>query len=278
MKQQLISVLKKLGIYHSLQLTYRSTIFQLIKISNRVRYASQKGTGYTCNFCHKQYQSFVPDIPGTVIANVIKKYNVVAGYGDNVFCPNCMSKNRERLLLCILKDRIDIRGKKILQFSPEKNLFEYLKKEAEVTTVDTMPGYYTNIDSQIAFADATCLPFQDATFDIVMANHILEHIPQDIKAIREIYRVLKPRAVAILQVPFSASISTTIEDPAINDPVKQEELFGQKDHVRVYALNDYLRRIESAGFQNEALSPSHLKQYQNFAIQKEEYVFLCHKR
>jgi SAM-dependent methyltransferase len=274
MKQQLKYILRKLGIYHALQSAFRSAVFKARKFRNRRKYSNQRGSGFTCNFCNERYSSFVPDIPGPAIAGAITKHHVIAGYGENVFCPNCMSKNRERLLLAVLKERVEISGKRILHFSPEKNLFEYLKKIATVITVDTMPGFYANIDPRILYADATCLPFEDASFDLVVANHILEHIPEDIKAMKEIYRVLKPGATAILQVPFSASIPGTIEDPFINDPARQEKLFGQRDHVRIYSLADYIARIESAGFQNAVLIPSQLEQYQNFAIQKDEHVFL----
>ncbi|RYG44378.1 MAG: class I SAM-dependent methyltransferase [Chitinophagaceae bacterium] len=189
-----------------------------------------------------------------------------------------MSKNRERLLLAVIKDKLDINGKLVLHFSPEKNLFRYLAQHASVTSVDTMPGFYRNIDPNISFADATALRFRDKSFDLVIANHILEHIPDDGKAIREIYRVLRPGGIAILQVPFSASILSTIEDPGISDPERQEELFGQKDHVRIYGLRDYINRVERGGFESVVLSPSALLQYEQFAIQEQEYVFMFHKR
>ena len=278
MKQQLKYVLKKIGIYHSLQLAYRSAIDSLEKNRNKLLYSKLKGSGFTCNFCNQKYQRFVPEIPPSRIGQVIKKYNVIAGYGENVYCPNCMSKNRERLLLAVMQDRVDTGGKQILHFSPERNLYDYLKNKAIVTTVDSTPGFYKNIDPKISYADATGLLFESQSFDLVIANHILEHIPDDIKAISEIYRVLKPGSTAILQVPFSASIPTTIEDPYINNPEKQEELFGQKDHVRIYGLNNYISRVESVGFQNAVLPPCRLEKYQNFAIQENEYVFMFIKR
>ena len=83
---------------------------------------------------------------------------------------------------------------------------------------------------------------------MVIANHIMEHVPDDRKAISEIYRILKTGGVAILQVPFSISNSDTIEDPFIKDSKKQSELFGQKDHVRIYNLGNYINRLKKAGF------------------------------
>ena len=147
----------------------------------------------------------------------------------------------------------------------------------KVTTADITPGFYKNIDRSIRQADATKLPFSDETFDVVIANHILEHIPEDIKALKEFNRVLKKDGFAILQVPYSEKLKTTIEDPFIDNPELQERLYGQKDHVRIYALENYLERLRIANFHNNVLTGDLLKQFAVYAIQDKECVILGYK-
>jgi len=93
------------------------------------------------------------------------------------------------------------------------------------------------------------IPFQQNTFDAVLCNHVLEHVRDDIKAISEINRVLKPGGFAILQVPFFNPVGpTTFEDPTITDKRQREKIFGQDDHVRKYG-EDYPDRIKKGGLQ-----------------------------
>jgi ubiquinone/menaquinone biosynthesis C-methylase UbiE len=91
------------------------------------------------------------------------------------------------------------------------------------------------------------MPFGDNEFDVVICNHVLEHVPDDRKAIREIFRILKHGGFAILQVPTAYAMDVTHEDPTITDPREREKHFRQKDHYRLYG-KDYLDRIREAGF------------------------------
>jgi SAM-dependent methyltransferase len=277
MKAYLKDLLKKIKLYHPLQSAYRAAINFTRNKYYRLTYLKSKGPGFTCNFCGASYQKFVPEYPPADILHAIETNHVIAGYGENVYCPNCMSKNRERLVLAVLQHDLAIAGRTILHFSPEKHLFNYLEDKASVTTVDIMPGFYKRIDRSVGHADATALAFCDESFDMIIANHILEHIPKDTTAMKEMWRVLKKNGVAILQVPYSLELATTLEDPLINDPAKQAYLFGQKDHVRIYALQDYLRRLEISGFKVKVLSPEYLKKYAMHAIQDMESLVMCFK-
>jgi len=277
MKERLKSLLKRTGLYHPLQTSYRSALSFALNQYYRATYNKYRGKGFRCNFCDASYEKFVPEYPSPAIQKAIDDNEVIAGYGENVYCPNCMSKNRERLIKAVIQTWLQIAGKSILHFSPERHLCDFLKETASVTTVDIAPGFYTNIDHFITYADATQLHFANESFDLLMANHILEHIPEDGKALKEMYRVLKGGGVAVLQVPYSEKILQTIEDPYINDPAQQAALYGQKDHVRIYARNDYIRRVESAGFRVHLLTPDTLSPFNIYAIQEKESVFLCYK-
>jgi len=278
MKEYLKSFLKTLRLYHPLQSAYRSALSGIRKQYLRLSWSKYKSRGYQCNFCGATYEKFVPEYPSPDIATAINKNSVIAGFGENVYCPNCLSKNRERLIKAVLQTYLPIDGKKALHFSPEKHLYNFIKRLASVITIDITPGFYRNIDKNIRQADATSLPFADGVFDILIANHILEHIPEDQTAMKEMYRVLNDKGLAILQVPYSETLDTTIEEPNINDPIRQAALYGQKDHVRIYVKNDYIQRLQKAGFHVNVLTPETLAPFRIHAIQENESVFLCYKQ
>jgi len=101
-------------------------------------------------------------------------------------------------------------------------------------------------------ADICKLPFQDNSYDYIFCNHVLEHIPDDGKAMRELYRVLKLGGIAILQVPLENERLTTFEDASITDSKERAKIFGQYDHVRIYGL-DYFEKLRSIGFKVDAV-------------------------
>jgi SAM-dependent methyltransferase len=278
MKELIKLILKRLKIYYLLQSRYRSIINFFVTSYYRISYNKYRNGGFECNFCGARFQKFVPDFPPLNIKDAIEKYQVIAGYGENVFCPRCLSKNRERLVKVLLTHYLDLSGKKILHFSPEKNVFNYIKSRASVITVDIEPGFYKSIDSKVNKADITQLPYNENEFDLIICNHILEHVPDDLKAISELYRVLKKDGYAIVQIPFSETLSITIEDPKISDPHLQEKLFAQKDHVRIYALKDFLSRLYKTGFVVRLITDEELQQYAKYALQPHECGIIIRKQ
>jgi SAM-dependent methyltransferase len=253
-----------------LQGNYRSLLLYLQRSRLRLQYNRYRGNGFICNSCGKQYEKFAPRYASAADKPALEKYHVIAGYGEHVYCPNCMSTSRERLMIALFSTQIPFAGKHILHLSPEPHVFTFLKQQALVTSTDLTPGFYQKIDPNIQFADATSLPFPDNAFDLIIGNHIMEHIPNDRLAMRELYRVLQPGGMAVLQAPFSESISHTLEEPNIQDPKQQSALFGQKDHVRIYSLPDYLLRLRETGFQVKYISYESLSDLYRFAIQPQE--------
>lgn len=159
-------------------------------------------------------------------------------------CPACGSLMRHRALLLYLRDVVEVQraGGRVLHCAPEPALQAWLSGLPAVDYVSV------DLDSPRAavHADITDLPFDDASFDLVLCSHVLEHVPDDRSAIGELFRVLRPGGVALIQVPPDP-VERTFEDPAVTDPAARERLFGQYDHVRRCGP-DYALRIEAAGF------------------------------
>ena len=133
---------------------------------------------------------------------------------------------------------------KLLHVAPEARVNAILRQAAalDYVTADICPRHAT------VQMDITQIQFPEDSFDAIICNHVLEHIPDDQKAMSELYRVLKPGGWAILQVPVSATLKETYEDFSITSSELRKEAFGQRDHVRIYA-EDYKDRLARVGFQ-----------------------------
>ena len=192
-----------------------------------------KGNKFTDPIDGKSFRSFLP-----------------YGYEnqrDNVLSPSTLSLERHRLLWLYLKKNTDFftntKNKKVLHFAPEQCFYKRFRtqKNIDYTTTDLL--------SPLADvkADICNLPFEDNTYDIIFCNHVLEHIPDDTKAMQEIFRVLKPNGMAVLQIPQELDRKETFEDNSITNKEERAKIFGQYDHVRVYGY-DYFEKLRSIGF------------------------------
>jgi SAM-dependent methyltransferase len=191
-----------------------------------------RGSRVTCPICESSFREFLP-------------YGRIRSR-SNALCPSCMSLERHRLIWLYLQDRTDFfnRPMNVLHIAPEACFIKQLERIHG-------NGYITaDIESPLAKVkmDIHQIPFPENQFDAVLCNHVLEHVNDDIKAMKELHRVMKPGGFAILQIPFFHPIpEKTFEDFSITDPREREKVFGQDDHVRRYG-HDYTKRIESAGF------------------------------
>jgi SAM-dependent methyltransferase len=158
-------------------------------------------------------------------------------------CAQCGSRERHRLLWLWVTSGGGNRlaGKRILHFAPEKALSRMLRKEPGYETADVRQRGVTH---QV---DITRLPMADHTYDVVIANHVLEHIDDDRLAMQELFRILKPGGLALLTVPINPTRQTTYEDPSITDPAGRQAHFNAPDHRRFYGL-DFAERLQSVGF------------------------------
>jgi SAM-dependent methyltransferase len=185
------------------------------------------GSGVGCPCCGGTFRRFV----------------MRRGRSDEL-CPACLSLGRHRLFWLFLEQRLPEQGElTILHFAPEEGIEERLGTwpETRYVTADVDP----NSIAAMTF-DITAIPFPDRSFDLVICNHVLEHVSDDRAAIRELYRVLKPGAALYSMHPVDTRLARTLEDPAAT-PDQRLELFWQCDHVRRYG-RDFPDRLAEAGF------------------------------
>lgn len=173
------------------------------------------------------------------------------GYGKqrkNALSPGTLSLERHRQMWLYLQNETDFFTKKykVLHIAPEQ---EFLRRFRKMKNLD-----YTSADLFSPIVDVKAdileLPFQNETFDVIICNHVLEHIEDDTKAMRELHRVMKPGGWGIFQVPLKSSLEKTYEDFSITNPKERQKHFGQYDHVRWYGM-DYFDRLRNAGFKTE---------------------------
>ncbi len=196
---------------------------------------------------------------------------------ENVLSPSTLSLERHRLLWLYLNNETNLftANLKVLHFAPEQAFYKRFRKLKNLN--------YTTTDLNSPLADVKAdicdLPFEDNSYDFILCNHVLEHIPNDTLAMQELYRILKPGGTAILQIPQELNREKTFEDDSITSRKERARIFGQYDHVRVYG-RDYFDKLRGIGFKVEEvdytsrLSNSEIDRYR---LAKGEIIPVCRK-
>lgn len=246
----------------------------LLKLHRRYRQKKASmlyaGDNVSCPICNSQFKEF-------------------ATYGldkrKNARCYDCSSLERHRLLWMYLQEKTDLfsnGNKQLLHFAPEVFFYNRLSKlpQLEYHPCDLHPELYQHKGNvEIRKVDILDIPHEDNFFDVILCNHVLEHIIDDNRAISELYRVMKSGGWAILQVPIDYSRKNTYEDFSLTKAKERKKAFGRKDHVRWYGC-DYPERLRKVGFKvNEdafvqSFSKEDLHQY---GLLENEFVYFCRK-
>ena len=203
---------------------------------------------YFCCICNYRIGHFLPYKGGLyALPSFLKVLDMVGSDVDNFSCPRCWSHDRERHLFLYLEKMgllANFHQSHILHFAPERWIAKIIAEK--------LPARYIKADlyptaPDILKVDMLNIQFLDASFDFVIANHVLEHVNDEIQALKELHRVLKPGGFAILQTPYSAKLLHTFCDAGIDDAESRLQAYGQEDHVRLYG-RDIFERFESVGF------------------------------
>jgi SAM-dependent methyltransferase len=184
-----------------------------------------RGKTYQCNICSRKLRHFIKSVSG------------------NNICPACGSAPRNRRLWSLLEKDFLKTHTGILHFSPARALYRKLKT---ITYISYCSSDFAGEFLADKNLDITAINEKDATFDLVICYHVLEHIKDDQKAISELYRILKPGGTCLLQTPFKEG--DIYEDETINTPQKRLKYYGQADHLRIYSVSGLKERLTDAGF------------------------------
>lgn len=230
-----------------------------------------KGNNVECVCCGHSFICFLP-------FGYIKR--------SNAQCPNCHSLERHRLHWHYMLQKTQLfstsHTKRMLHVAPENVLYNKFIKEPSIDYVPCAKfgvGYEDEYPAGTINADITNLQFVNNSFDIIYCSHVLEHIPDDKKAMSELQRVLKPGGWALLQVPQDLTLIKTYEDFSITDANERLQAFGQHDHVRIYG-QDYKDRLKDAGFivnaekYVESFTENEIFKY---GFMKGEIIYFCTK-
>lgn len=215
---------------------------------------NKTGNKHKCNVCGNTFNSFTKYGRGTkYLSTYMKNLDMVGSDIDNFGCPYCSAHDRERHLYMFF-DEINLWEKvpqsKILHFAPEKNLVEKIKL---LNPIQHIRADFYPKQENIEKIDATDIPYDNNTFDLLLCNHVLEHIPNYFKAMEEIYRVLKPNGIAILQTPYSKLLSQNLEEENINTDEQRRFFYGENDHYRVFSEKQFFEDLKKAGFNLEII-------------------------
>lgn len=237
------------------------------------------GSKYKCNICNKGFSKMLKggfDLP------VIEEKQIVGAGLRNHICPYCLSTDRDRLVQLYLNNSriFENNNHKLLHIAPEPSLYHKLIKFENINYIPAVK-YHEGIyyPKNITLVDITDIQFNNAEFDMVICNHVLEHIDDDTLAISEILRVLRKGGKAILQVPYSKILSKTYENARITSTGQREKHFGQFDHVRLYGT-DYQQKLEDVGFNVELFDPASILsqiEINKLALFKDEKLFVATK-
>lgn len=215
-----------------------------------IRNNSMQGNESFCCACGQRINGFIPYRGGRKNRPVLMEIlDVVGSDPDNFSCPNCGAHDRERHLLLYLA-KLKLLGifsnSRVLHFAPE----QWFSKMIEIQG----PRVYVKADlypqnEGVKKVNILDIAYSADEFDVVVANHVMEHVDDDLKALSELHRVLRLGGLAILQTPYSSKLHRTLADPGIDDDYCRLQVYGQEDHVRLYG-QDIFDRFEQAGFRS----------------------------
>ena len=218
------------------------------------------GRGRECPICGSRYRRFMP-------------YGYVTSRED-ALCPHCLSLERHRMIWLWLKESSDLfeGHPRLLHIAPEVSLMRHFRRHYR----DNKSYITADLESPLAdlHFDVQSIPLEDESIDVIICNHLLEHVEDDRRAMAELYRILKKGGWGIMLVPEDRSRATTFEDDTITDADERTRIFGQYDHRRIYG-RDYDERLCRAGFRVERIAYAERlsdEQRQRYAIGNDDLV------
>lgn len=193
-------------------------------------------------------------------------------------CPICACSDRDRLYALWIQSWLGQNKPhapaKLVDFAPSSGLARFLRKRFQYRSADL---YSPLADDQVDLQNM--LAYADGRFDAFVCSHVLEHVEDDRKAMRELYRILAVGGWGIAMVPINSRAEETDEETEPLTASERIQRFGQADHVRFYSARDFKQRLTAAGFRVEALKPGDLTSQdpRRFGLSPASVLYLVHK-
>ena len=214
-----------------------------------------------CPVCGNRQASFAP-LPEFYRESALLHGFAHFGNGEMISletytCTNCGASDRERIYALWIDQQIEKKffrkSTRAIHFAPEAALSTKLQG-IDLFDYKTADLLMEHVDYKV---DMMAMPFDDESFDFFICSHVLEHVDSDDQAIKELYRITRQGGCGILVAPIILGLEKTVEDPSVKDEAGRWRLFGQNDHVRLYAHDDYVSKIRRHGFNVEELGESY---------------------
>lgn len=225
--------------------------YEIVKAGRIIRYKTDmllnpKKMILYCPCCGYRFRSF----NGYDYKEQHKRYDAsrYKGIRQDVLCPICRALPRHRILaLWCEKHFNELKGASILYFAPERSMMRWMDRNGiSCTTADLMAR---EVDLKL---DLQATGLEDAFYDVVIANHVLEHVYDFRKALHEVYRILKPTGFFICSFPIDSKIELLDEETEPLSETERIHRFGQNDHKRVFGMKAD-RFLMEAGFDVEVI-------------------------
>jgi len=271
----------------------RATVAKLVprRLKRHLRWleAAIRSYRYECPLCQRRVERFLPlaqALPG-LIADLTKHrfYMQLFAQAETLnlqqyACPYCRSSDRTRLYALFLRaeaTRIGNAAKyRMLDIAPARTLQELIRTLGcfDYRSADLLRS---DVDDHVDITDMKT--YADNAFDCFMCSHVLEHVPDDRQAMRELFRILKPGGWGIAMAPICLGLRATIEDTTLSDPAERVRRFGQDDHLRLYARHDFIDRLTQAGFDVSCLGYTYFggEVLEKNGIQQSSVLYVCGK-
>src|SRR5688572_12805463 len=246
---------------------------------------------YRCSICQRRVGAFTPMEP--IHLETAQDHGWIYTPDEaetcnahSYTCPHCAASDRDRLYALHMTRYFSSigpnRALKVVDFAPTiplsrftRDLVGRLPYSVSYVTADL---FMEDVDDKVDLMDMAI--YDDCSVDFFICSHVLEHVDDDKKALRELYRILTPKGQGILMVPIILPLADIDEDPSITDHGERWRRFGQFDHVRLYSKQGFISRVKEAGFTIHALGSQHFGEatFRDHGITSHSILYVVEKK
>jgi len=241
------------------------------------------GTKYTCPVCDtglEYFHSIGFDYLKNLEDNafVYPIFRLETSNLSNFTCPCCHATDRDRLYALYFKKRVGTEGPElsVVDFAPQHGLSRFLR-DSPYTNYRSADLYMEGVDDKVDITDMGI--YKNNSVDIFICSHVLEHVKEDIKAMKELHRILKPGGWGITMVPIMLGIEDTFENDAITSDADRWKYYMQNDHVRMYSKKGFTNNLKNAGFTVNEFSADYfgIDNFRKHGIQERSVLYVVEK-